>query len=149
MNGLEIDSNALKYIFGEQKILFEKGENSSLITSNDAQTVVVMNHLIDSTQREFVQNILKACKITDNIIYIDALPAHVKDIRNHCPQLKQIMLFGVTYKEIGIDMMQQPIDVIQLNGVYVFATPEIQTLSGQVQMKNYFWQKILKPIYGS
>jgi len=141
-----MDANALKYLLGEHKILFSQQRGDLNIDISSAETLVITPVTLDEQQQGFVMNILKACGLETHIMWIDNIQA-VSTYVKKGPALKHLFLFGVTFNDIGISMAQQAIDYLDLNGLLVFSMPDVATLSQNPTMKNYLWQKILKPIF--
>lgn len=143
-----METNALKYLFGESKLLSDDRVKWPVKIPPEITTYVICYKPVSPQDNDFIVNILKACKIVDNYQIVHFTQQSYSAIINACPGIQQIFLFGVNFKDINIQFVQKQVDHLDLDGRQVFSLPEASVVSQNAQMKNYFWQKILKPIYG-
>lgn len=141
-----MQANALKYLFGEHKILYKSSKNFEQSRNFDCITLVVTKENNFEKYNEFIFSILKACGLHENYKVEAFSNQSYKEIIQ-TQQVNYIFLFGIKYEEIQINMSQKQIDVVDLDTCIVISCPEVEVISQNTEMKNYLWQQILKPIF--
>lgn len=141
-----MQANALKYLFGEHKILYKSSKKFEQSRNFDCNTLVLTKEINFNAYNEFIFSILKACGLQENY-HVEAFSNHSFKEIVHSQNVKYIFLFGIKFDEIQINMAQKQIDALDLTTCIVIACPSVEIISQNTEMKNYLWQQILKPIF--
>ncbi len=133
-------------------------ENDQLVQASDLSAlpdadytdkrvlIFLVPHQNIEEQRIQIEKIFAACKINSDSILIVNKELNWSGIQK-IASIKEVFLFGVHPKNIGILYTLFPYKFLTISGKKVVLADSLDMIMSQAQLKNDFWHNCLKPYY--
>ena len=143
-----MDSNNmfLNTLFINKKIIMPSFKNKTPPDDlmPDIRTLLILNGPETEENKAFATKIMAACQLRPEQ-YKMAAPG--MNFRN-AKQIREIILFGVSEKELGLNVRFPKNKAITFQYKIWIKTDELKAIMNNQSLKNEFWKNALKPCFG-
>lgn len=131
----------------DQSTIYSVPETEMPPADPNVHSIVYTSDACSEEQSLFLQKIVQACKLPlEHTCFLNE-PIPFKNSKQAFPNLQNIFFFGVPLQAVQIQLQHNEIDFIQFSGVRVICCIDVQRLQQDSNIKNHFWNHILKPVF--
>ncbi len=141
--------NFLGYLFGDNHIIqIPSSQNTAdIILSSQAETLVYVPQVPqDENIAIQLEKILNACNLSKEQVVILTPDSQWANLR-HIKQIKQILLFGITGNDLGININIPLHYPLSFDNRTWIVTQSIEMMQQNPSIKSDLWNQALKPYF--
>ena len=146
MSGVNLSHLWLSQLFESEQIL----PVSEIYLDNknvEISTIIIADVTIEEAEKDFLTKILQACGIqSDRYLILNSLVSY-KSIKNSFPSLSSIFLFNIDIRKFGVNFRIAQLESCKVDNVNFIACPPLAQIASDNNLKSYFWNSLLKPIF--
>lgn len=148
MSDIKLDSLWLSQLFESEEILTFAESYSDKINI-EISSIIFSDVPIIGADLVFLDKILQACGISsDKYLILNSLVSY-KHIKTFYPEVKSIFLFNVNVQQLEVNFRLGQMDTCKIDDRYFIACPALSQMANNNELKAYFWNTLLKPIFAN